>query len=65
MIGGRFCLRRINGSVIRVVKETFHAEPVIGFSEILFTTDFGLPLGRKENSLFGKVDRNLTGGFPC
>tara|TARA_B100002051_G_C16548374_1_gene541245 strand:- start:507 stop:662 length:156 start_codon:yes stop_codon:yes gene_type:complete len=51
--------------VIRVVKETFHAEPVIGFSEILFTTDFGLPLGRKENSLFGKVDRNLTGGFPC
>ena len=63
VIEGRFFLRRVNNSVIRVVKDTFHAEPVIGYSEILFSPDLGLPIGGKENSLFGKVDRNLTGGF--
>ncbi len=63
VIGDRFFLRRINSGVIRVVKDTFHAEPVIGYSEILFTPDLGLPIGGKVNSLFGKVDCNLTGGF--
>ena len=63
MIEGRFFLRRVNSNVIRVVKDTFYAEPVIRYSEILFTPDLGLPIGGKENSLFGKVDYNLTGGL--
>ena len=53
----------MNNSVIRIVKETFHSEPVVGYSEILFTPDLGLPIGGKENSSLGNFDSNLTSKF--
>ena len=62
MIEDKFFLRRINASVISIVKDTFHTEPVVGYSEILFTPDFGLPIGGKENSILGKFDSHLTSG---
>lgn len=61
VIEGKFYLRRVNKSVINTVKDTFNVEPDIRYSEILFTPDFGLPLGGKANSLLGKLDSTLTG----
>ena len=63
VIGSRFFLRRVNNSVTRIVEETFHSKPVVGYSEILFTPDFGLPIGGKENASLGKLDSHLTGKF--
>jgi len=63
VIDGRFFLRRMNDSVVRIVRETFHSEPVVGYSEILFTPDLGLPIGGKESSFLGNLDSNFTGKF--
>ena len=63
VIGGSFFLRRMNDSVIRIVKDTFYSEPVVRYSEILFTPDFGLPIGGKENSFCGNFDSHLTSKF--
>jgi len=63
VIGGVFFLRRMNDSVIRIVSDTFHSEPVVRYSEILFTPDFGLPIGGKENSFIGNFDSRLTSKF--
>ena len=63
MIDGKFFLRRVNDNVIRIVKDTFHADPVIGYSELLFTPDLGVPIGGKEDSLLGTLDANLTSKF--
>lgn len=57
----KFFLRRVNDNVVEIVKQTFNAEPVVRYSEILFTPDFGLPIGGKENSLLGRADCFFTG----
>ena len=63
VIDGKFFLRRVNDNVIRIVKDTFHADPVIGYSELLFTPDLGVPIGGKEDSRLGNLDSNLTSNF--
>ena len=55
-IQGSFFLRKINDNVINTVKNIFHFKPDVRYSEILFTPDFGLPIGGKENSILGRID---------
>lgn len=61
VIDGKFFLRRINESVIKTVTDTFHSEPSVRYSEVLFTPDWGFPIGGKEKSLLGRLDSLLTG----
>jgi len=63
VIDGRFFLRRMNESVVSIVRETFHSEPLVSYSEILFKPDLGLPIGGKENSVLGNLDSKFTGKF--
>ena len=61
VIPGKFYLRRFNYSVIKAVNNIFHAQPYVQYSEVLFTPEFGLPIGGKENSILGNLDSLFTG----
>ena len=61
VIAGKFYLRRFNQNLIKTVKDIFLVRPSVLYSEVLFTPDFGLPIGGKEKSILGKVDSFFTG----
>jgi len=53
--------RRVNSEVFSNLKKIFHHNFDIHYSEILFSPEFGLPIGGKNKSKFGFIDSKLSG----